>query len=374
MGNAVVTIDGNRVEIGVAILSGGLPVDPTEPGDVGKAIYIIELGTGRILRRFTHYNNDASSPLEAAVSGSVAAFDDFPGSTLTRAFVGDAKGRLLRVDLNSTNPNEWKVSCFHDLYGNSCNEGLSADDEDTAEKRRPIFLRPSISTDNSGRVIAMYGSGDVDRLSDRSGENYVVSLAEKIQVNELGFVQGVTAEVNWSLVLTGGEKLTGAPLIFNSTAYFPTFVPNPTDVCSLGNGRVYAVDFVESNNGGGPVGRFNVNDEQFDGNGDVNLNLTGTAFFDLPADTIVFGLDIVQPPSCTPPVPEPGPGDPPGPPGGGFIPSNNPAPLELVIQTGSGSNAGIPPPGAGSRIRSIKFELERPPSAIFPTSWSSVLD
>jgi hypothetical protein len=144
---------------------------------------------------------------------------------------------------------------------------------------------------------------------------------------------------------------------------------------------VYAVDFDgnpelddEDNNiytTDDIIGKLNANDEQFD-DPDLDLSLNNTnAFFELPDNSIVFGLEIAQQPACTPDIPEnfgqdgvtPGPIN---------SESLNP-PLELIAQTGAGQ--AVPGgPGQGSVINTLRFRLERPPSSIFPLSWSSVLD
>jgi hypothetical protein len=52
---------------------------------------------------------------------------------------------------------------------------------------------------------------------------------------------------------------------------------------------------------------------------------------------------------------------------------SQPAKLELVIQTGK-TDANLGGPGNGSQINAVRFELDRPPSAVFPTSWGGALE
>ncbi len=353
--------NGDKFERGVAIVPGGLPANISTPGSVGKAIYVIDLNDGEIIRRFTTYNNDPNQPFRAAVTGAVAAHNDFPGKVLTRAFVGDASGRLLRVDLRSTNPADWTVKIFHDAFQGQ---------DDTV--RQPIFLRPAIATNAAGELVVLYGTGDIDDIESRKTGNAIFSLTERVRFVQNQFnVDAFLAVLNFKYTFSGAEKLTGSPLIFDSTAYFPTFVPNST-ACSVGNGRVYGIDFNQTDENGNVLGRFDGGDDQFNpNNGGPNLRLnSGRAFFDLPAGTVIFGLEIAQKPACTPDVPDQLQNDNVG--IQSFQAENLQQNLELVAQVGNNTNVGQL--GPRSAINTLKFKLNRPPSAIFPLSWSSVLD
>lgn len=359
MGTVLLSDDNSvRFERGVAILPGGRPESQGDAGDIGKVIFVVDLGTGEVLRRFTTYNNTAETPIEFAVTGSVAAHDNFPGKILTRAFVGDAGGRLLRIDLRSDKPEEWSVSVFHDAF-----------DGQNDNERQPIFLRPAVATNRAGQLVILYGSGDIDDLENRREDNALFSLTEVINFDEGFFVDSFKAEVNWQLTFGGSEKLTGSPIIFNSVAYFPTFVPNNTP-CVSGNGRIYAVDFNQVNDDGTVIGKLDAGDDQFD---DENLGLTvdtNKAFFDLAAGSVVFGLEIAPVPFCSPDIPD-------------NIndfdlnsnqveQNSNPNQLQLVAQTGGNDTGRLG--DVNSRINTLRFNLNRPPSAIFPRSWSVLLD
>lgn len=359
MGTVLMTDDDDvRFERGIAILPGGQPASQGNPGDVGKVIFVVDLATGEVLRRFTTYNNNDSTPIEFPVTGSVAAHDNFPGKILTRAFVGDAGGRLLRIDLRSDKPENWSVDVFHDAFEDS--------DDDA---RQPIFLRPAVATNRAGQLVILYGSGDIDDLENRREDNALFSLTEVINFDDGFFVESFKAEVNWKLTFEGSEKLTGSPIIFNSVAYFPTFVPNNTP-CENGNGRIYAVDFNQANDGGNVIGKLDGGDDQFD---DENLGLTlnnDNVFFDLAAGSVVFGLEIAPVPFCSPDIPENI---------NDFDINSNqvqqnsdPNQLQLVAQTGGNDTGRLG--DVNSRINTLRFNLNRPPSAVFPRSWSVLLD
>lgn len=372
IGTVLMKSGDDNIERAIAILPGGFPEDPnaTSPPEAvqqGRVLYVVDLPTGRILRRFTrYYDPDAGAvrDIDAAIVGDVGAFDDYPGNLITRAFMGDAAGRLLRLDLRDPEPANWSLSIFHDSGSDN-----------------PIFFKPSMAFNQQNEVVVLYGTGDVDNLGLREGVNSIFSLREKQNINLLtGAISGVEAVLNWRYDFSNSEKLTGAPLVYNSVAYFPTFVPNSA-ACAFGYGRIYAVDFDgdptldDEENGNYTTddvyGKFDPNDDNFnDPNLDLDLN-NNNLYFSLPDNAIVFGLEIAQQPACTPDIPENF-GQPGVNPGGVDQNALNP-PLELIAQTGQGNaNRGGPP--TGSSIRRINFQLQRPPSSVFPLSWSAVLD
>ena len=294
IGTVVIKENGKRTERGIAILPGGVPENPANPQGQGHAIYVVELATGQIIRRFTTYNNSASTPFTAPVTGSVAAFDTFPGTIISRAFVGDGAGRLLRVDLRSDDPDNWSVKVFHDT-------GTAT----------PVQIRPALATGRDGRIVVIYGNGDIDNLERRETGNKVVSVSEKITLNEDGSLNTVDPQVNWVLTLAASEKLTGTPLVTNSTAYFPTFVPSPSVACDRGHGRIWAVDFQgnDPNSLTDVIGRFDPNGADFDEDNEERADITlanTNQYFDLNFDSVVIGqLAFSTEPVCFQDLPDP---------------------------------------------------------------------
>jgi hypothetical protein len=361
MGTVVIKDDEeNLFETGVAIVPGGLPSNVSNPGKVGRAIYVVNLSTGAIIRRFTTYKNRSETPFLSAVSGSVVAHNTFQGKTITRAFVGDAGGRLLRVDLRSSDPSDWDVQIFHDSFSLN-NDG-----------RQPIFLKPSIALNAAAELVVLYGTGNIDDIENRSRGNVLFSLTERIVFDDDGLsISSFDAVENFRLNFTGAEKLTGSPIVFNSTAFFPTFVPN-RQACTKGNGRIYSIDFTEVDEEGNIIGRFNADDRQFENEDEEAPDLAldnSASFFDLPDGTVVFGLEIVQTPSCSVEIPEDFEA-------GADFPSerSNGGSEKLSLVAQVGANANLNQLGPQSKINTLNFDLNLPPSATRATSWSAVLD
>ena len=100
----------------VAIFGAGRVSETGAATRSGRAIYVVDLQTGSLLRRFVGYRNPDGSArkFEYEVSGTPALFNDRVGSVTNRGFIGDAGGRLFRIDMSAINPIDWTVGLMYD--------------------------------------------------------------------------------------------------------------------------------------------------------------------------------------------------------------------------------------------------------------------
>ncbi|MEM6961398.1 MAG: PilC/PilY family type IV pilus protein [Myxococcota bacterium] len=261
----------------------------------GKALYVLDVATGRPLARIEEGN------FHAPVSGSVSLYSGAVGSIATSGYFTDEDGILYRLDLSSTNPSNWSVSGLFDLYsGRSATEGQSS------------FYPPVVAVDEASNPIVIVGTGDVDRLDTAATFNRIFSFKEEVQFDLNGTPTGsIDLTVNWKLDLDAQELVTGPIDYFDGVVYFGTFVSavNPTDYCSFGASRMWGLDYIQEQSPSGseiPVGRF----ESLDGSGDpIEVHrlsgfaapslgaLTETVNTDLE-NTVVLGVGVSQEPTC----------------------------------------------------------------------------
>lgn len=222
-------------ERGIAVLPGGrAPVGAAAGTRIGRVLYVVDVETGSVLRRFTEaYRSDGSKvPLPAEITGSAAMFDTVGGALATRAFVGDAEGRLLRLDMSSADPRDWRLDIFFD-------PAETIGDGEYGE----VVFRPTIAIDRNYRAVVVYGTGDVDDLDDLgTTQNYAFSVTEQYTLS--GDERVVRSSLNWALEMEKYEKLTARPRIFNNRVYFATFVPNAGDLCEIGGSRLYNFHYI----------------------------------------------------------------------------------------------------------------------------------
>lgn len=343
--------DQPKAEIAVAFLPGGVPSDPDSVTE-GRAFYVVDMRTGTLIRKFTQFSN--GNDIVDPITGAPVAHNTFAGTLATRVFVPDAKGRLLRLDTTSSNPADWTFDVFFDPEAKL---GIS----DAGE----AYFAPAIALNRLGQLVIVYGVGNVEDLEGRSKTSFVVSLTENFKLN-LDDSVTATANLNWSKVFASGgnstgEKLTGKPIIFNSVAYFPSFVPDSPEVCEYGWGRVYGVDFEASDNNGPKA----VVDLDADGTEDV--------YADFAPATGIFGVEVAARPACITKKENPD---------GtySYVGASSSKP-QLILQTGNKPYADdvTPPetttlPTIEQHADKVRIDIPKPPTTLTTTSWSIVYD
>jgi len=265
----------------------------------GRYLRIVDLMTGTTIKEWgpSNYGGaaDADNPIDSPLVGTPAVYLQGFDTTMTSAFIPDADGTLWRLQTDSTDPDDWTLEIFHDLY-----EGMAATD------RQPAFEQPALTTDGQQRVVVLYGSGDPDSLlADVPNVNRTVSVAVEKVIDAAGAETGFRPWLNWTLDLPDAEeKVTGPISVTDEIAYFTTYVPGvptPADACVAGFARIWGVDYLESTGtpDDPPVPRLmlDTNGDPSDGNEDPAPDQGGAAL-DLPQGTVLFGLQAVRRPSC----------------------------------------------------------------------------
>jgi hypothetical protein len=225
---------------------------------VGRAIYVVDMQTGTLLRRFVSYIDDSSGSsveqrFEAPVVGSPALYNGFPGSLVTRGFVGDKRGRLFRIDFSSDDPSQWEAKLFFDP--------ADSDDIPDVDSFGPASYKPALSLGTaatSNDLLIFYGLGERGDLSASGQTQLMIGLREEISVDfnsgpgestaeasYLWHVEFEEAEYDGDGDATGGqtEKLTGAPVVFNRGVYFTTYVEPAENRCEPGWSRIYGMKY-----------------------------------------------------------------------------------------------------------------------------------
>ncbi|MCB9533081.1 MAG: hypothetical protein H6698_01985 [Myxococcales bacterium] len=369
---------GVACERSVAVFGGGAPPSGLvgwETSNIGRTIYVVDIETGRVLRRFTHMRDDTGTfvPISAPVTGDVAAFDTFAGNLMTRAFVGTIDGQLLRIDFTATDPDDWFVDSF-----------FSPEDTLSRTDLGGIFFKPTISlSSENGRAVVVFGTGNLDDLDRVIGEqNYVFSLTESPIFDSDGNLVRIGAEVNWGLELAANERMTARPRIFERRTYFATFIP-ATDLCEIGGARLYALDYLGESVDRGYIGTIDTtnfysylgedpdqpvsDDNVAVGFHDATSYLTSSAPV-IPEKAIIYALQITQRVSCFTETTDAG---------NRYNGQDSSLQVtdrgEFVLQVGASaySNSG----GAVSAVSQVsEVALPEPSATVIPTSWSVIFE
>lgn len=240
----------------------------------GRHLFVLDVATGKVLRHLD--DRTFNSPLV----GGVALFTGDVGTVATRAYLTDTDGMLWRLDLSSPRVERWTARPFHDLfYDLGPEEGM------------PGYEPPIVSTDETGSVVVLQGTGDIDVL-DALDQNRVVSLTEKLSFNDTGEVTQVEANLNWEIRLDRGEQVTGPMDLFDSRLFFSTFASgqDPIDACAFGESYLWGVHYTDVDAGSSLP--------------EPGLeSIPGTGTFDVRKEggypnQIIMGVTITQRPTC----------------------------------------------------------------------------
>lgn len=237
VGSVVTESEGQREEVAVAFLAGGQEVAGLPHS--GRALWVVAIepsapGQARILRTFVDTQGNVDEMI-FPITGTPAAYGALPGQPTTRVFVGDAGGRMWRIDTSDSDPAQWSMRVFHDPYPGGRDD----------PNRQPVFYEPSLALRSGGQLTVQYVTGDPDNLQDQAGnhDHKLVSLTERINVLDDGGIEAAAA-TNFAVTFQPGEVPSSPTLVFDSTIFFGTYVHDQDTPCSFGETRIWGLDFV----------------------------------------------------------------------------------------------------------------------------------
>ncbi len=405
------------VETAVAVLPGGDGQGLT--AGAGRTVVVINLEDGQKLAEFrsggSNVDNSctgAGNTIDADMVGNVSCYSTFPGTFMSRCFMGDAAGRLWRLELGSTGVPSWNLTLFYDPYQSVATPSPGL----TSPLRSPVFEAPALAiAAGKNELVVVFGSGEMDAL-DCSAEqaqrrDFVAAVLESLEAYPpadaseplrtcspwkdsacrkpasdvskhlqigpsvlwkkfLGYDTNMALETN----ALPCERMMGPPVIYSSVAYFTTFTPDKDVPCSPGTGKLYGT-------------AFDRHDESITGGCDVLLprlpDPTDPTAYVLSEQVgssstgaIPYGLSIVTRPACNAGS-SIGSTTNPGASGGSpFASTAAPAP-RIIVQTGVLSEAAKEVPKDGTTQRAINEASRTIRSAvesIFVSSWGNLLD
>jgi type IV pilus assembly protein PilY1 len=214
---------------------------PSAEAVAARSLTIVRLDTGEVVRTFRpaagapSFNEDVftETDIPAPITGQPKAFPELTGAVADRIFVGDRDGRMWRVDIASRDPADWSMQVFYDAF----------EDGDETDSQ-PVILAPVLSVNDEGSVTVAFATGDQEvKGAPVSMVNRVVSLTEGLDDDNDFF-----AKVNWVDSLTGGDRVTGPMVLFNSGLYYTSSRPpaTVTNTCDVGRSTVHGAHFEDS--------------------------------------------------------------------------------------------------------------------------------
>ncbi len=245
----------------------------------GRVLYFIDLMTGSII----HELGEDTFP--APLNGAVSVFRGDTGTVGSAAYTVDADGVLWRVDMSSSDPEDWEAEALHDLYY-----------DEAFDSAEPTYYPPALTINRDGEIVILVGTGNIDVLDDATAVNRVVSITEKLTFDGDGFVDTLEGRLNWEIELDLGEQMTGPIELFGGQVFFGSFKAGggtAINACPFGGSRVFGLKFLDDPaSPGTPVPLL------VDGLGNPTIVVDST---DIPAleNALLVGLQVTQLPVCT---------------------------------------------------------------------------
>jgi type IV pilus assembly protein PilY1 len=261
----------------VAFIGGGYDEnqdnDPLTTSDTkGRAIYVIDILNGSLIKRFSVSDTGYSS-MTYSIPSDVAKVDTDGNGKIDRLYVGDMGGRMWRFDIGDSNTANWRGKIV--FNSNPGRDGTTG---------RKIFYPPDVTLEKDTTTYEMlfFGTGDrehpkeatvINRLYAVKDKNPLTTLTEQesdllVDVTQDLLQNSSTSEADknaimeqlrtgngWFIKLNSvtGEKSLSPPVVFNRVAYFTTFSPTSEgasgDPCYVGEGtaRVYILEYNTGN-------------------------------------------------------------------------------------------------------------------------------
>jgi type IV pilus assembly protein PilY1 len=236
--------------------------DSPPADDRGRAIYVIDVLTGTLIKGFS---NAGIPTMTYSIPSDISRVDTDDNEKIDRLYVGDMGGRIWRLDIGDPNPNSWAIKIIF-----------------TGPTGSKIFYPPDVTLEGNPAEgdyeMLFFGTGDrehpngltvINRLYAIKDKNPSSPLTESdlfdVTDDELQ-ATGTTGErvseimqqlgeaKGWLIRLETGEKCLAPSLVLNKVAYYTTFTPasgsgGGDDPCYVGEGiaRVYALQYQTGN-------------------------------------------------------------------------------------------------------------------------------
>lgn len=254
----------------VAFIGGGYDTnqdtDPVVASDtVGMAVYVVDVLTGSLVKRFS-IDDSGYSDMTYAIPSDIAKVDTDGNGKVDRLYVGDMGGRIWRFDICdpdypdhsspswcAANPDAWTGKIIFE----------SNPDPRGPNDRRKMFYPPDVTfeRDSTGPYeMLFFGTGDREAPKEDDVANRLYAIKDRHPASPLkesdlvnvtdGLTPGTPVPNGWFIILeNSGEKCLAAPVVFYKVAYYTTFTPSGEavegDPCYVGEGkgRLYALKY-----------------------------------------------------------------------------------------------------------------------------------
>jgi type IV pilus assembly protein PilY1 len=250
------------VERWVAFIGGGF--DKSEgvgEANVGRAFFVVDLKTGKILWEFSFSGSEEKKNrmIHSFPAPPKAADLNFDGY-VDRVYLGDLGGQMWVFDVSfdevrKKSNSQWNGKRLFRAPGEK-------------PEKHPIYYPPAVALDPSGTPWVFWGTGDRenpteknskerfyavkdDAINDEEAKAYPYEEKDLLDVTTNNTFSQDLLKKGWFIQLAKSEKVLAKPTVFSRLVYFTTYTHTEPDPCKVsGEGRLYTVEYLS---GGGAV-------------------------------------------------------------------------------------------------------------------------
>ncbi len=190
----------------VAFVGGGY----SSTDNVGNTFYVIDIGTGAMLRSF-----DIGGTTNKVPAGATAFDSDLDGR-VNGVYFTDINGVLWKIKIDGEEDvSKWQLIPLFD-------DG----------RKQAAFYPPAVTKNNQGKILVYYGQGDELNLFEKDKSNSFFEVWDK----------GDSGQLLWEEKLEKGEKVLASPAVANNVVYFTSWTyTGVSDDCGAGKGRLFGL-------------------------------------------------------------------------------------------------------------------------------------
>ncbi len=258
----------------------------------GRCVLVLDGKTGRVIAQI---ENDQ---MDRPMVGGVAVYPAGGIAPAERAYIGDNRGRLWRIDLRDSDPARWTAEVAWPPVDVNERRGY--------EEGREIIDPATLSLREDGRLVVLFGNGE-NSHGGNAERGYIVSFTEDPTVDADAGTVEYEAKGNWVFPMARREYLSGKINVRAEVALFTT-IEDGDAACASAQGRLYGVHYFRPNlDADGDRESFTVGSGADSRTADVSprlpiVNGDGSIEFALalllPPGRVAYGLVIVSTPSC----------------------------------------------------------------------------
>ncbi|MCX5848938.1 MAG: PilC/PilY family type IV pilus protein [Deltaproteobacteria bacterium] len=208
----------------------------------GKGFFVVDLSNGMILWRYTRANN--TTYMNYDLAGNPVAVDS------------DGDGYLDTVYIGDSNANVWRMKLCLKSDGTSCNttsspgwSGSLLFRNTSTTNKQAIYTEPAVVKASTGDTWIYFGTGDktAPKYPSSADSFYALKDNDRSTTYTSGNLRNITtstytdtdtSEGGWYINLAPGEKVLGAPVVYNKNLYFTTYVASD---CSS---KIYEINYI----------------------------------------------------------------------------------------------------------------------------------